>query len=70
MPGFKYVTSTGNETDATTSMRPSGYVPSGKSATFKITLCSSTSGPFTAGFYFTNGNPICAPLTTSTPGTT
>jgi hypothetical protein len=70
VPGFKYVTSASNEIDATTLMRPSGYVVNGKNATFKITLCAMANAPFNAGFYFTGGNAACVSLTQGTQGTT
>lgn len=63
MSGFFYVKVDGSPLDATASMRPSGYVPSGRTATFKVTLCNTATNNLSAGFYFTNGNEFCAALT-------
>ena len=71
VPGFRYYRSDGTFSSATSAMRPSGYVPVGKEATFKVTLCvdGTTSAGFTAGFVFDNGNGYCAPITSGTKGT-
>lgn len=59
LPGFFYVKSDGTKTSAVGSMRPSGYVHTGKSATFKVTLCSTVTSNLGAGFVFDNGNETC-----------
>lgn len=66
LPGFKYVTTTGTETDLPAGpLLQSGYTVSTdmKHATMTFTLCSTTAPTsITAGFYFTGGNPYCATL--------
>ncbi|MBL8951529.1 MAG: hypothetical protein JNK82_12175 [Myxococcaceae bacterium] len=66
LPGFKYVTTSGNEIDIPVSLLlQSNYSVSTdmKAASMKFTLCSSSSTGIQAGFYFTGGNPYCANLT-------
>ncbi len=60
LPGFFYVKTDGTKVSAVTMMRPSGYRPVGKTATFKVTLCSQATSNVSAGFYFDNGNEMCA----------
>lgn len=66
LPGFKYVTTTGTETDIPMALLTQGnYTVSTnmKNATMKFTLCSTTAlTSIVAGFYFTGGNPYCATL--------
>lgn len=69
-PGFKYYNSAGASTSVYPSMRPSGYQPSGKNATFKITFCAPlASTDLTIGLAFDNGNPLCSTLAMGLPGT-
>ena len=59
--GFKYVKQDGTELDATSLLGNSSYTATGKIASFKVTLCSSTvMSNLGAAFYFTNGNEVCA----------
>lgn len=63
LSGFKYVNTSGAESDATMNLRPSGYTKTGNVASFKVTLCANASNAsIVAGFYFTNGNEVCATI--------
>lgn len=66
LPGFKYVTTTGGETDIPLDLlQQANYSVStdSKNATMKFTLCAPSSpSTIVAGFYFTGGNPYCATL--------
>lgn len=70
VPGFRYYDSAGAAVSATPNIRPSGYVHTGKNATFKVTLCAALSTmSLTAGFAFDNGNAACVAAASGVPGT-
>ena len=63
LSGFKYVNTSGSESDATQNLRPSGYTKTGNVASFKLTICGNAlNASIIAGFYFTNGNEVCATI--------
>ena len=70
LSGIWYVKPDGSQLDLTAGLPASYYVPSGKMMRLRVYLCAQTSSSFTAGYYMTGGNEVCAVTSGGTAGTT